>query len=262
MFSVKKKIASTFNRMGILDSKFHSVNNGKKNYIRVVNYHETPECDSSSFVNQLVWFKDHFTPISQNDLYGFLDGQIEFDDKPGLLLTFDDGKANNYTTGKRFLEENGFWGLFFISSALIGHEGYMTWEQVVDLLGCGHGIGCHTATHHRMDASDSPDILEYEIMHSKKEIENHTGYAINSFCWCGGEEEHYTKKAGNMIKKAGYSYSFLTNSQVVLPDTNHYMIERTNIEADWSLSLVKFQLCGFMDNRFAGKRNRVESLLH
>jgi hypothetical protein len=39
------------------------------------------------------------------------------------------------------------------------------------------------------------------------------------------------------------------------------MLDRTHVEADFPLSLVRFQLAGFMDLRHAGKRRRVARVL-
>ena len=87
-----------------------------------------------------------------------------------------------------------------------------------------------------------------------------TGTEINLFCWCGGEEETYTQKAAELIRSAGYTYAFMTNSEVIRPDTNRFQMDRSNIEASWPISLVKFQICGLMDYRFSGKRRRVHKL--
>ena len=83
--------------------------------------------------------------------------------------------------------------------------------------------------------------------------------ADRTFCWCGGEEDTYTKEAAELIR-AHYAYAFMTNSDLIRPDTDPYHLQRTNIEARWPLSLVKFQLCGIMDNRYLPKRNRVNQI--
>lgn len=260
-FLIKRIIASLTNAFGISSIMLRRLNKRNTNYVRVINYHETDNCDADNFVRQIKWFKKNYQIISYEEFKSFINGKFVCRDKPGLLITFDDGKQNNYSIGSKILNKNNAKGLFFISSDLIGTKGYMTWDNVKELIKQGHFIGCHTSTHHRMNPNDPYDVLCYEIKESKEKIENNLKIDISSFCWCGGEEKHYTKQASDVIKEAGYDYSFLTNSAIVTPETNHLLIERTNIEASWGISLIKFQICGFIDLKYKKKRQRVESLL-
>ena len=110
-----------------------------------------------------------------------------------------------------------------------------------------------------MDESDTAEILQHEIVASKNVLEKELGQPVPVFCWCGGEERTYTKKASDLIRK-NYQWGFMTNTALVNRSSNHFQLERNNVEARWPLSLVKFQLCGIMDHIYENKRNRVESL--
>ena len=101
---------------------------------------------------------------------------------------------------------------------------------------------------------------EYVEM-AKKVIEENCNDNIDSFCWCGGEEDTYTKAAEELIEK-NYDYAFLTNNKLVYPKENKYCLQRTNIEARWHLSLVKFQLSGIMDVLYKNNRNKVNEKLN
>jgi len=52
----------------------------------------------------------------------------------------------------------------------------------------------------------------------------------------------------------------MTNNAVITPSTCPLQLQRTNIEAEDPLWLVRFQLSGFMDVFYAGKRRRVNRL--
>jgi peptidoglycan/xylan/chitin deacetylase (PgdA/CDA1 family) len=174
------------------------------------------------------------------------------------MLTFDDGYIGNYENALQILEQNSMTGYFLVSSDLVGNVGYMKAEQLKDLIKRGHIIGDHTATHHRMMEDDTKETLEYEIKESKIKLEKMLDTKINIFCWCGGEEEHYTKKAYDKIINAKYKYGFMTNSAPVICSTNRMHIQRINIEDSWSISLTKLQVSGFMDKHFEAKRKRVD----
>jgi hypothetical protein len=52
----------------------------------------------------------------------------------------------------------------------------------------------------------------------------------------------------------------MTNNFVNRPDTHPLQLQRTNIESENPLWLVKFQLSGLMDLLYLGKRRRVNRL--
>lgn len=260
-FKVKCGVAVIFDALGINNKYrkeiFHRYGN---NYIRVVNYHNTKDENKANFIKQAEWYSKHYDNVTYDDFELFMSGQKHFDNKPGIMLTFDDGLIGNKLVAKEVLEKYGFTGYFFVSSDLIGESGYMSCDDLKELIQNKHIIGCHTATHHRMNVDDSKDVLNKEIVESKKKLEAILSSPIDIFCWVGGEEEHYTKNASDMIKEAGYKYSFMTNSDVLVHGCNPLQIQRTNIEDSWSMSLVKLQLSGFQDKRYKKKRERVNQL--
>lgn len=260
-FTVKRVLAKVLDILRWNDRMLQRLNlEYQNNYIRIINYHDTPQEVSANLENHLKWYREHFENVDEEKLGRFLDGSYSFVDKPGILLSFDDGLAGNASVAAPLLERYGFTGFFFVSSDFISTEGYVTWDEVKNLLKKGHVIGCHTATHHRMEEGDSAELLYHEIIESREILESHLERKIDSFCWCGGEEEHYTGKAAELIKDAGYKYAFMTNSFPVLPGTNRLQLERINVDAAWSLPLMRFQISGWMDRRLAKKRKRVEEL--
>lgn len=255
-FRVKKIIALLYDVLGISQRKIKGISKKYHNqYIRVVNYHHV--LHREMFIRQLEFYKEHFENINFDDFEAFLNGGKMLKEKPGIMITFDDGFDDNYDIAIECLEKNGFTGWFMVSSDLVDRNGYMTYSQISEMVSKGHVIGCHTATHHRMEVNDTDQMLEYEIRLSKETLEEKIGSEICIFCWCGGEEEHYTTKAARKIKDSNYKYSFMTNSYPVLRDVDPFHIQRINIEDGWPISLVKLQICGFMDKRFGNKRKRV-----
>ena len=255
---IKKSISFLFEIFGLNNLLLNRFKN--TNYIRILNYHDNHSDKIPEFKKQLEWYKKTFCNINYKNFLKFKTGALTLSNKPGLMITFDDGKKSNYTVAKDLLNEYGFTGYFFISPDLVGTKDYMSWEEIKQLQKEGHIIGSHTCTHHRFNESDNYEVLEYEIVKSKEKIQDATGEQINIFCWCGGEEKHYTYEAAKKIKQAGYKFSFMTNSYPVKPDTDNFHIQRSNIEDDWSLSLVKFQLSGLIDLKLKAKRNRVNEL--
>ena len=255
-FTIKRIIAQFYDFCGLSDLKIQRINSRYKNeYIRIVNYHHIK--DVANFEKQLQYYGRHFNNVNYAEFESFLKtGKMLFD-KPGIIISFDDGYDDNYKNAKPILESHNMTGWFMVSSDLIGTTGYMSYLELRELVSKDHVIGCHTATHHRMLESDTREILEREIFGAKKKLETNLGSPVNIFCWCGGEEEYYTLNAEKMIIAAGYKYGFMTNSYPVLRKTDYLHIQRINVEDSWSIPLVKLQICGFMDKRFKRKRQRV-----
>ena len=260
-FRIKRFIALIFDYLGISNLLIKCLNKKYKNeYIRIINYHDVLISEKENFEQQLKFYKDNFSNINYDSFTKFLDGDFIIKEKPGIMITFDDGYKGNYSVAADLLDKYNLTGYFMISSDLVGKENYMTIAELKDLISRGHVIGDHTATHHRMNSDDSDEILNYEINTSKIKLEEMLECPVDIFCWCGGEEKHYTKSASDIIKKTNYKYGFMTNSFPVTSKTNHFQIQRTNIESGWSLSLLKFQISGFMDKKYEKKRNRVNKI--
>lgn len=261
-YKIKLVIAWIFNVLGITDRKFEKINKKyNNNYIRILNYHNTYKNDIESFRRQLKWYNKMFSNINYSQFEDFIQNGKLPSNKPGIMLTFDDGKKGNYDFARQLLQEFGFTGYFMCSTDLVGTDGYMTYDEIKQLKEEGNVIADHTATHHRMCENDTDDILEYEILESKKFLEKNIGDKVDIFCWCGGEEKHYTKKAFDKIMESGYKYGFMTNCAPVLKGENPFLIQRINVESNWKLYLVKFQVSGYMDLRFKAKRKRINNRL-
>jgi len=251
-------------------------------HARVVNYHTAHAAHMANFEAQVVWYARNFVSM---DLAGLLELQrgVWPHPRPGLIVSFDDGLREPYDHAVRILEKYGFRAWFFVPTAFVDtppaeqgafaaeHQIAMpapaddprialTWGEIRDLDRRGHVIGSHTCTHHRMVSSTPVETMRREVFESKRILEEQLGHEVPVFCWVGGEEETYSAEAARAILEAGYRIAFQTNSFVIRPGANLLQLQRTNIEASNPLSLVRFQLSGFMDAFATGKRRRVVEL--
>lgn len=253
----------------------------RKRYIRVVNYHDTPKDFHKTFESHLKFYEKNFTPISLENLEDIIKNKLFDFDKPGLIITFDDGMKSNLEIAD-LIKKYNFKGIFFVPAGFVGLNDFdakqfmksnrifsfkdintlkdiaMTWDDLLKLEK-DHFIGSHTFSHHRMNIDDSNKVLDHEIIDSKALLKKKLKNEINAFCWVGGEENTYTNNAAKYIYR-NYQLSFMTNTNPITPSTSPYQIQRTNIEANYPIHLVKFQLSGFMDILYVRKRKRVEKV--
>ena len=252
------------------------------NHIRVINYHGTSLKDMDNFEKQLEFFKTRFVNVTLNDLGGFFNSRWRRKNKPGLIITFDDAHRSNFANALPLLNRHGFTGWFMIPCGVVDYHtedqskfigSYLTedeqqfpdrrfvmnWDEVKEI-SMNHVLGCHTFSHHRMHYHDAPSVLEKEIIRAKTYLEEQSGHKIQVFCWVGGEEWAYTKRAADTVRQAGYLFSFMTNTAPITRRTLPHQIQRTNIEADYPIYLVRFQLGILMDIFYLLKRMRVNLL--
>ncbi len=257
----KKIVATALDNIGLNKLMFrHLARKYKNNYVRVINYHEVYDEEAAGFEKHLMFYRDYFDDCDHDSFERFLKGEKTFKERPGIMLTFDDGYKGNYKNAWKLLNKYGFTGYFLISPGLVGTDGYMTWDELAEMNRDGHVIGCHTYSHHRMSVDDTEEILNLEIFKSRDEIREKLDIEPEIFCWCFGDPGSYTKIAYDAIKKAGYKYAFMTDSYPVLPENDPLHIQRTNIQTYWDLAVVRFQLSGMIDLWFSSKRKTDEAI--
>lgn len=259
--AIKKKIAKLLDTFFFSDMALSLLNiKLNNNYVRIINYHKVSEENLANFEGHIKWYHDHFEDCDYKKLTDFLQKKYSFTKKPGIMITFDDGYAENYFNGYPLLLKYGFTGYYFVSTGLVGQNAYMNSEQLKEMINNKHVVGCHTYTHHRMDINDTDETLFREIEQAKIDLEKMLDNRIDFFCWVGGEEKTYTRKAAAFIRSCGYKYAVMTNSEPVQQNSDPFQMQRTNINDDWDISLVKFQLSGMIDLKYKSKCKRIKEL--
>lgn len=264
--SAKQLICSIGDVLGVFGLG-QAVRRARTPYVRIVNYHATPTRLADAFRRQLAFYREHFDNADPARLDGVLGGVAS---GAAILLSFDDGERSNYDVAAPLLEEFGFTGWFFVSSGRVrggmpggltadgeADDRYMSHDEMRDLIARGHVVGCHTHSHVRLRDSLGAERFEEEIRHARARLQAALGDPIDNFCWVGGEEWSYSAPAARMIGDAGFIRAFMTNCQIVRPGTPPLRLQRTNIEAGWPLSQVRFYLSGVMDISYGPKRRRI-----
>lgn len=143
-----------------------------------------------------------------------------------IAITFDDGYENNYTNAYPVLKELGLEASIFINPALIGKDGYATWDEIIDMAESGViSIGSHSMTHAYL-----PDLpqqkLDMEIFDSKRSIESHIRKTVSAFSYPAGGFNGYVR---DRVIKAGYKIAFATNPGEKYPKHDLFAMKRIRI---------------------------------
>lgn len=109
-----------------------------------------------------------------------------------ITLGFDDGYADQYQV-RALLAEHGMKATFYIISADVGVQDYMTWTQIADLYADGNEIGGHTMTHAHL-GSLSGAALRQEVCGNRVDLFDH-GFQPVSFAYPYGDYDTESRQA-------------------------------------------------------------------
>jgi peptidoglycan/xylan/chitin deacetylase (PgdA/CDA1 family) len=117
---------------------------------------------------------------------------------PVVTLTFDDGNADNFPV-VALLQQYRLRATFYIPSGLVGHNGFMTWEQLRSVQAAGNEIGGHSLDHVTLSGLDTTN-LRHEVCDDRRNLTDH-GFNPISFAYPFG---NYNAGVKNMVKQCGY----------------------------------------------------------
>ncbi len=167
-------------------------------------------------------------------------------DRPRVVLTFDDGYENQYAVGWPVLRELNLPCTLFVQVDLVTgkHPGAirsgphpelppLTWEQMVEMAASGLvEIGCHTCTHpdlRRLPESE----LRHELVDSKRQLEDHLGRPVESFCYPRGLRSRRVER--EVVRH--YRSAVVRGGRAVWPGASPYRLQRVPIRRDMNGSL-------------------------
>lgn len=203
--------------------------------VLVLEYHEVADSVPSDewaynvppedFREQLAYLRaEGYETISMLDYAKAKKGKLMLPPKP-VVLTFDDGYENNYTTLLPILEEYGMKGTVYMITNRIGREGYLTWNQLRDMQARGMEIGSHTANHQPLTTFD-PKKQDDELRLSKLLLEWNGIHTVFSFSYPNGA---YDASLPAMLEKNAYLTAVTGDAGLNTMATNPYLMQRVNV---------------------------------
>jgi peptidoglycan/xylan/chitin deacetylase (PgdA/CDA1 family) len=125
-----------------------------------------------------------------------------------VVITFDDGYADNYYSAWPVLKKYNFPAIIFVIVNSIGEEEYLDYAQIKEMMSSGIiDIGSHSLVGDYL-AGKTTAALECEIGQSKKILQAQLNKEIESFSYpIGG----FVPEMQELLKKYGYKAACTTN---------------------------------------------------
>ncbi len=213
----------------------------------ILEYHtvtDTPDVDSvrynvapDDFAAQLDYLAENgYTSITMLDFIEAKNGRGELPPKP-IMLTFDDGYEDNYTTMLPILEAHDMKAVVYVIANQIGQKGYLTFEQLREMRERGIEIESHTANHRPLDKL-SDDDLKIELQDAKTYLEWSGVGTIYSLSYPNGV---YNDEIIRRLARENYYTAVTGEAGLNNFKTNQFKLHRVNIPQP-RLGLFEFRL--------------------
>lgn len=233
------------------------------------------------FESQLKYLvENNYTTISNDDLLESIFLNKKLPTKP-IILTFDDGYRNAYTTAFPLLKKYKMIGEFAIITGVVGTNAeYVNWQELLEMKNEGMKFSSHTALHCPLASLDTknsasgkriflptPDgtkdiqkgcsgfnnpsqlnksQIEFEILESKKILQEKLGIKINTLIYPYG---NYNNQVIEILKNTNlYFFAYTVEpakDEVLDISTNQFSLPRYRISGQDTLPINGF---------FAGNR--------
>gem|GEM_PF-535471 len=171
----------------------------------------------ADFTAQMDWLAANgYNPVDFNDLRAYFSGVTPLPAKP-VVLTFDDGYADLYTTAYPILQAHKFKGVAYIVTSFVGQARYVTAAQVVEMDHHGIQIASHTVDHANVGRA-SRYSATLQLANSKSWLENLTGHSVVDFAYPSGQ---FSASAIAALQATGYD-----TATTEIPGTVHSRSDR------------------------------------
>ena len=208
-----------------------------QNGIPVLLYHHVSEDHSdrsgltisvAEFDRQIKLMKTAgFQTISLQEFIAYMKGsKVKLPEKP-ILITFDDGYADNYTNAFPILKKTEFKAAIFMVGINFDRENRLSSQNIREMIGSGLlAVGGHSMTHPDLTALANRQI-QFEVAGSKAKIARLSRSPVTFFAYPGG---YYNLSAMEAVEDAGYQGAFTVLTGLNNPGRdNIYLLRRIPI---------------------------------
>ena len=215
------------------------------------------------FAKQMAWLKRLGYQVLSLEDYLRYRREGNLPPAKSVVITVDDGYADNYSVAYPILQRYGFKATFFLVSSKVGgtnnwdesgllrDRALMAWDQIREMQDGGMIFGAHSRTHPVLTAV-APDRARAEIAGSRDELEQELGQPILLFSYPHGKYDETTR---SIVEQAGYSGACSVRTGLNSPATPGFELRRSEVYG--TDSLLRFALALWLgDDHLPHRRRR------
>ena len=148
-----------------------------------------------------------------------------------VIITFDDGDISVYTTAFPIMQKYGLTGVTYIVGNYMGTDGYMTADQIKELVAAGWEVGSHSRSHRDLTRLE-PAVQRMEIVEARKVLQQATGSPVLSFAYPFGI---MNSGVGNYAHFAGYIAAMGLGFTSDQGKSNLFWLQRRDIKGEYDI---------------------------
>ena len=193
----------------------------------------------AEFAAQLDYLQaEGYTTITLQDFMRVVHGKGELPAKP-IVLTFDDGYADNYKEMLPILTEHKMTAVVYVITNEVGKAGYVTLEELKEMQRRGLEIGSHTSDHLPLTTLDK-NTQRRQLRESKIFLEWSGLDTIYSLSYPNGA---FNSELEKILREENYLTAVTGEAGLNNLDTNPYELYRVHIRKPrFGLTEFKFRL--------------------
>lgn len=211
-----------------------------------------------NFENQLIYLSKKFKILSLNELAEDL--KTNNLKTNSIVITFDDGYADNLHNALPILEKHKIPATIFVTTGKIGDNAPFFWEEKMSEKDRGRcvshqelkqlslspfiEIGAHTVNHPKLSQL-SIEEQDKEITESKSVLERLMSIPVQSFAYPFGGKGTFDKDTVDLVAKNGFDYACSNIHRRVNKNSSPYALPRF-IVRNWTVEELKIKMGGWL----------------
>lgn len=207
----------------------------------ILTYHSISHGDSplkiapELFAEQVEWLRDNTRIASLGEIVSALASHSPLPERT-VVLTFDDGFRDFYTTAAPLLHRCGLPATVFLPTGYCGRtngwpgqpawvdqQPLLSWEQVAELARQGFSFGAHSVSHPVLTKLPVVEA-QLEIIQCKTQIQERVGQPVEFFCYPYGR---WNPTVRNMINQH-YKGACATIARAISPGSDRFALPRAD----------------------------------
>lgn len=149
-----------------------------------------------------------------------------------VVLTFDDGYADQYRYAVPLLRRYGARATFYIVTGNVGRRGHLSWDDLRAMVADGMDIAAHGVQHNDLSKMTRAQQT-YQVDDSVLALQQRLHIAIDSYAYPAGRLDGDTLQ---VVHDSNVPLAVTTDAHYVIPPENRFELTRVRVRGNWGLT--------------------------